>query len=181
MTLSYTLNTPTATPEPSPRADLLGKPLTARETEVLWLLTEGLSNKEIAARLNLDTNTIKSHLRNAGRKIGAVTRTKAAIDFALGQGNAAIVRIVPSSTTSEFATIRNKLLESNKLRGALREASRDTWLRGFATALAQIHRQGGESSVVRVTARTVGLSLAAASLTGVSPFDLEELKKAGIP
>jgi DNA-binding CsgD family transcriptional regulator len=174
---------PLSTPPtlPSHKTELLGRPLTARETEVLWLLAEGLSNKEIAGRLNLDANTIKFHLRNAGRKIGATTRTKAAIDFALGQGNAAIVRIVPASTTSEFAALRNKLLESSKLLGAPSDTSRDSWLRGFATALAQIHRQGGGSSVVRVAARTVGLTLAMAARTGVSPFDLEELKKAEIP
>lgn len=189
MTLLNTLSslsTPTAVPEPltprgsSPGSDLLGKPLTARENEVLWLLAEGLSNKEIGVRLHLDANTIKFHLRNATRKIGASTRTKAAIDFALGQGNAAIVRIVPASPTSKFAELRNKLLESSKLLGAPSEASRDSWHRGFATALAQICRQGGGRGVVCEAARTVGITLAIAQSVGVSPFDLEELKKAGI-
>src|SRR4029077_4552104 len=129
----------------SPKTEILGQPLSARETEVLWLIAEGLSNKEVASRLGLDANTIKFHLRNAGRKIGATSRTKAAIDFALGQGNAAIVRIIPASPTSKFAEIRNKLLESNKHLGVVSDTSRDSWLRGFAAALAQIHRQDSES------------------------------------
>jgi two-component system, NarL family, nitrate/nitrite response regulator NarL len=51
--------------------------LTRRELEVVKLLSGGLSNKEIANRLNLAENTIKMHLQNAFRKMGARSRADA--------------------------------------------------------------------------------------------------------
>lgn len=53
--------------------------LTKRETEVLRLLTRGLSNKQIGQELELAEVTIKLHLRNIFRKIGAATRSEAAV------------------------------------------------------------------------------------------------------
>jgi DNA-binding NarL/FixJ family response regulator len=44
--------------------------LTDRETEVLRFVSQGHSNKEIAARLNLSTKTIEVHKANAMRKLG---------------------------------------------------------------------------------------------------------------
>jgi DNA-binding NarL/FixJ family response regulator len=51
--------------------------LTAREIEVLQLITSGHANTEIAARLHLSPNSIKSLVRKAYRKIGAKTRAQA--------------------------------------------------------------------------------------------------------
>jgi DNA-binding NarL/FixJ family response regulator len=51
--------------------------LSAREREILGYLIEGLTNKEIARLLNLQEITIKIHLRNVYRKIGAVNRAQA--------------------------------------------------------------------------------------------------------
>ena len=53
--------------------------LTDREAEVLALITQGLSNKEIAARVYLSINSIKTYIRSAYRKIDASSRTQAAI------------------------------------------------------------------------------------------------------
>jgi len=53
--------------------------LTAREREVLDLLTKGLSNKEIARQLDLQEVTIKLHVRGICRKLGAKNRTQAAL------------------------------------------------------------------------------------------------------
>ena len=53
--------------------------LTPREAEVLALITQGLSNKEIAARVYLSINSIKTYIRSAYRKIDASSRTQAAI------------------------------------------------------------------------------------------------------
>ena len=53
--------------------------LTSRETDVLKLVARGLSNKEIGRELNLAEITIKLHLRNVFRKIGARSRSEAAV------------------------------------------------------------------------------------------------------
>jgi DNA-binding NarL/FixJ family response regulator len=48
--------------------------LSARETDVLRLITLGRSNTEIAAELYLSVNSIKTYIRSAYRKIGVSTR-----------------------------------------------------------------------------------------------------------
>lgn len=61
--------------------------LTTREREVLDLLTKGLSNKEIARKLELQEVTIKLHVRGICRKLGAKNRTQAALRaVAIGAG-----------------------------------------------------------------------------------------------
>ena len=52
-------------------------PLTTREREVLKLITEGLSNQEIAARLFIATSTVKGYVHSLLRKLGVDSRTKA--------------------------------------------------------------------------------------------------------
>ena len=47
--------------------------LTRREQEIRGLIAEGLSNKEIAQRLNIATNTVKSHVHNMLGKLAALT------------------------------------------------------------------------------------------------------------
>ena len=59
--------------------------LTRRETEVLRLLAQGLSNKEIAAELWLSDRTVERHLTGLYAKIGVRRRTEATL-FALQQG-----------------------------------------------------------------------------------------------
>ncbi|MDT8304926.1 MAG: response regulator transcription factor [Anaerolineae bacterium] len=55
------------------------KALTEREREVLALLSHGLSNKEIAARLYLSVRTVEGHLASAYTKLDVHSRTEAAI------------------------------------------------------------------------------------------------------
>lgn len=59
--------------------------LTAREMEVLQLLAEGLSNKEMARALGVAPRTINFHLDNVYSKLGVSSRTEAAI-YALRRG-----------------------------------------------------------------------------------------------
>jgi two-component system, NarL family, response regulator LiaR len=51
--------------------------LTARESEVLSLITQGYSNNDIVETTMLSINSIKSYIRSAYRKIGVTTRSRA--------------------------------------------------------------------------------------------------------
>jgi DNA-binding NarL/FixJ family response regulator len=51
--------------------------LTERELEILNWVAQGLSNKEIALRLNISRYTIESHIKHIYRKLSVTTRTKA--------------------------------------------------------------------------------------------------------
>ena len=51
--------------------------ITDREREVLQLLADGRSNKEIAARLGLSPNTVKTHVASLLEKLQAARRTEA--------------------------------------------------------------------------------------------------------
>lgn len=51
--------------------------LTSRESEILTLITQGLSNKDIAAAAYLSINSVKSYIRTAYRKLGVQTRSQA--------------------------------------------------------------------------------------------------------
>jgi DNA-binding NarL/FixJ family response regulator len=52
--------------------------MTRREREVIELIGEGLSNKEIAQRLNVAAHTVKSHVRNVMEKLALHTRLQIA-------------------------------------------------------------------------------------------------------
>ena len=52
--------------------------LSAREVEVLRLVAEGLSNREIGERLFISQNTVANHVRAILQKTGCANRTEAA-------------------------------------------------------------------------------------------------------
>ena len=55
-----------------------GPPVTRRELEILQLVAEGLSNKEIGKRLSITEGTVKNHVHNALEKLGMDNRIQAA-------------------------------------------------------------------------------------------------------
>lgn len=59
--------------------------LSAREAEILALITQGMTNENIAARAYLSINTVKSYIRTAYRKIG-VTRRSQAVRWGMEHG-----------------------------------------------------------------------------------------------
>jgi DNA-binding NarL/FixJ family response regulator len=70
---------------PSRQTDSEAQPieeLTERELQVLSLLSEGLSNREIASRLDISEHTAKFHVNSILGKLSAASRTEAAIKAA---------------------------------------------------------------------------------------------------
>jgi NarL family two-component system response regulator LiaR len=65
------------------RIESLG--ITPRELEVLQLIADGLSNKEMAERLFVSENTVKTHTSRVFDKLGASRRTQA-VQLAKSQG-----------------------------------------------------------------------------------------------
>src|ERR1700682_4865800 len=63
---------------PATSVDLLA-PLTRREQQVLELLVDGLTNREIAMRLVVEPDTVKDHVQSIIKKLGATDRTHAAV------------------------------------------------------------------------------------------------------
>ena len=64
-------------------------PLTERELEVLRLISQGLSNKEIASKLFISEWTVRTHVSNVLSKLHLASRTQAAL-YALRSGLASI-------------------------------------------------------------------------------------------
>jgi two-component system, NarL family, response regulator LiaR len=60
-------------------------PLTEREVDVLRLVAQGLSNRDIAARLSVSEWTVRTHVRNTLGKLHLANRTQAAL-YALREG-----------------------------------------------------------------------------------------------
>jgi len=65
-------------PASGPTADDLAR-LTPREREVLDLIAEGMTNKEIARKLGIGPGTVKAHVEKLIAKLGVADRTQAAV------------------------------------------------------------------------------------------------------
>jgi DNA-binding NarL/FixJ family response regulator len=61
-------------------ADLCGV-LSPREVEVIEMAALGLTNQQVAARLNVTVHAVKFHLAAIYRKLGVANRTEAAVWF----------------------------------------------------------------------------------------------------
>jgi two-component system nitrate/nitrite response regulator NarL len=60
--------------------------LTERERQVILVLSEGITNKEIGRRLGLTEGTVKVHLHRIYRKLGIANRTALAVLAHTGTG-----------------------------------------------------------------------------------------------
>ncbi len=92
-----------------------GEELTERELEITALVTEGLTNREIAARLFLSHNTIKVHLRNIFTKTGVASRTELSM-LAVQEGWVAVPGLVePAATPSTDSSPLASMLDEGAL------------------------------------------------------------------
>ena len=82
------------------------RPLSKREREVFELLAAGLSGAEIAERLVLSPETVRTHIRNAMAKLGASTRSQA-VAVALGR------REIAGQGEPEATTVRAQPLSAD--------------------------------------------------------------------
>ncbi|MBN1886524.1 MAG: response regulator transcription factor [Thermoflexales bacterium] len=76
-------------------------PLTERETEVLRMVAQGLSNQDIARKLNIGDPTVRSHVSNIMSKLYLENRTQAAL-YALREGLVSL-EALPEAQGSEGA------------------------------------------------------------------------------
>ena len=83
----------------TPLALLSREALSAREADVLCLLAQGKSNKEIAANLHIGETTVKTHVSSVLAKLGMASRTQAAI-YAVQSGLVPRDCLKPSSATT---------------------------------------------------------------------------------
>ncbi len=65
--------------EPEQPADALPSPLTGREREVVKLLADGKTYKQVATAMRLSQSTVRNHLHNVYGKLGVVDRAQAVI------------------------------------------------------------------------------------------------------
>ncbi len=60
------------------RSGAVSESLTARELDIVKLIDQGCSNKQIAARLSIELSTVKNHVHNVLEKLGVQRRSQAA-------------------------------------------------------------------------------------------------------
>ena len=104
--------------------EYLHTPLSERELEILRLVAQGKSNKEIASELFISINTVKVHLAKIFQRIGVASRTEATL-YAIEhehvenpnhtlvspqeqQGEARVELVVPETVTVERAVVKLK-------------------------------------------------------------------------
>jgi DNA-binding NarL/FixJ family response regulator len=121
--------------------DRITVPLTGREMEISALIGAGLSNKEIARRLNIGVSTTKSHVHNLLAKLNVQRRGQIAAS-ALGyvypydRNSRSVERPISRTSNVEVVTIDEAGRVSGEQRGPTRPASRSgaSWSVGRAAA-----------------------------------------------
>ena len=88
---------------PAREAEIPAHPLTARQSDVLKLLAEGRSTKDIARRLGLAVPTVKTHLAAVYRQLGARNRLQAVVKAgAMTAGSPGVAALMRRMTQSEM-------------------------------------------------------------------------------
>jgi DNA-binding CsgD family transcriptional regulator len=85
-----------------------GEPLTERQLEIVALVAQGLTNREIAAELYISHNTVKVHLRNVFTKTGVSSRTELSM-LAMREGWVAL-----SDTEEKLAPVEVEVSEAEE-------------------------------------------------------------------
>ena len=78
--------------QPQKKQPLTADPLTERELDVLRLIAQGCSNKEIATKLSVSELTVRTHVSNILSKLHLASRTQAAL-YALQKGVSSLANI----------------------------------------------------------------------------------------
>ena len=94
-----------------------GENLSERELEVVALVAEGLTNREVAERLYLSPNTIKVHLRNIFTKTGVASRIELSM-MAVKEGWVVVEEVAPETPP----TLEEEEIEAEAASGAGAEA-----------------------------------------------------------
>lgn len=79
--------------------------LSEREQQILVLVAQGMSNKQIALQLGISDNTVKVHLRNIFSKINVASRTEASL-YAVRHG---LLEVAPSSVVAPPPVVPRRL------------------------------------------------------------------------
>jgi DNA-binding NarL/FixJ family response regulator len=112
--------------EPPPEIGIVAD-LTARELEVLTLVAEGLSNKEIASELVISVPTVKSHVHNVQLKLGTRRRRDAGRLLHAAAGGDAWLDMVPRRSRGSLQAHRGVPPNRSDSPAAPASAGLSTW------------------------------------------------------
>ncbi len=112
-----------------------GEPLTEREIEIVRLVADGLTNREIALRTYLSPNTVKVHLRNIFTKTGVASRTELTV-MAMQEGWVTVPRVIIAGNEAPPAEAQPVAVAQTPLNEVPTEPSLPPWPRSRWIVLA---------------------------------------------